>query len=132
MPASLSEAFVINSARKSGFRKLFSTVSTEISVNYGFTANVGPLLGKIGKFYGILVALAVVDGLFLGVFVGDIVADTCQQIVPFFGDVIGNMGGCIEGFVPTWNLVENVFLDTADAFEHYFVCFCLGNMGVAQ
>ena len=38
--------------------------TTEISVNYGFTANVGPLLGKIGLFYGALVALAVIDGIF--------------------------------------------------------------------
>ena len=79
------------------------------------------------KFY-----CAVVDGLFLGVFVGDIVADACQQVVPFFGDVIGSMGGGIEHLVPTWNLVENIFLDTADAFEQYSVCFCLGNMGITQ
>ena len=34
----------------------------EISAQYGFTANIGPLLGKVGKFYVSLVAIAFIEG----------------------------------------------------------------------
>ena len=38
--------------------------TTEITAKYGFTANIGPLLAKVGLFYGALIGLAVAEGIF--------------------------------------------------------------------